>query len=117
MRGDLLAQYAANNVAERRLNGLASRYGVDVVRRYLGEMLDYSERRMRAALAQIPPGVYTFEDVVEGDGITEAPITIRVELRANGNSLVADFTATDDACQGAAQLPLAVRGRVRLLRA
>ena len=100
VRGDLLAQYAANNVAERRLNGLASRYGVDVVRRYLGEMLDYSERRMRAALTQIPPGVYTFEDVVEGDGITEAPITIRVELRANGDSLVADFTATDDACQG-----------------
>ena len=100
VRGDLLAQYAANNVAERRLSGLASRYGVEVVRRYLGEMLDYSERRMRAALAQIPEGVYTFEDVVEGDGITEDAITIRVELRANGDSLVADFTATDDACQG-----------------
>ena len=35
VRGDLLAQFAANNVAERRLADLASRYGPEMVRRYL----------------------------------------------------------------------------------
>ena len=55
---------------------------MEVVRRYLDEMLDYSERRMKAAIAQIPKGVYTFEDVLEGDGITDDQFTIRVELRA-----------------------------------
>ena len=100
VRGDLLAQFAANNVAERRLCDLASRYGVDMVRQYLDEMLNYSERRMRAALKLIPEGKYEFEDVVEGDGISEAPITIRVQIEAKGDSFIADFTATDDACRG-----------------
>ena len=100
VRGDLLAQFAANNVAERRLTDLASRYGPDMVRRYLDEMLNYSERRMRAALKQIPVGTYEFEDVMEGDGITDSPITIRVRIESRGDSLVADFTATDDACKG-----------------
>ena len=67
VRGDLLAQFAANNVAERRLTDLASRYGPEMVRRYLDEMLNYSERRMRAALKQIPIGTYEFEDVMEGE--------------------------------------------------
>ena len=34
-----------------------------MVKRYLDEMLNYSERRMRAALQQIPVGAYEFEDV------------------------------------------------------
>lgn len=100
VRGDLLAQFAANNVAERRLSDLAARYGSVTVRRYLDEMLNYSERRMRAALQQIPEGVYEFEDVMEGDGFTDSPITIRVVIEAKGDSFVADFTATDDACRG-----------------
>lgn len=100
VRGDLLAQFAANNVAERRLSDLAARYGAVTVRRYLDEMLNYSERRMRAALQQIPEGVYEFEDVMEGDGFTDSPITIRVVIEAKGDSFVADFTATDDACRG-----------------
>ena len=84
VRGDLLAQFAANNVAERRLIDLSSRYGSEMVRRYLDEMLNYSERRMRAALKQIPVGTYEFEDVMEGDGIVESPITVRVKLRVKG---------------------------------
>ena len=100
VRGDLLAQFAANNVAQRRLIELASRYGVDTVEQYLDEMLNYSERRMKAALKQIPIGVYEFEDVMEGDGIVTDKITIRVRIEANGDSLLADFSETDDGCLG-----------------
>ena len=100
VRGDLLAQLAANSVGARRLSELVSRYGVGTVERYLDEMLDYSERRMRAALATVPYGSYVFEDVVEGDGITDERYTIRLSLEAAGESIRADFTATDDAAQG-----------------
>ena len=65
MRGDLHAQLAANNVGERRLTELSRKYGVETVERYLDEMLNYSERRMRAALATIPKGVYKAEDSIE----------------------------------------------------
>ena len=100
VRGDLLAQFAANTVGSRRLGDLTERYGVSTVEQYLEEMLNYSERRMRAALATIPPGEYTFEDVIEGDGITDREYGIRVTLRARADSLGADFTASDDATRG-----------------
>ena len=100
VRGDLLAQFAANNVGERRLVELVEKYGVEMVERYLDVMLDYSERRMRAALRTIPQGKYYAEDVVEGDGITEDRFTIRLTLEANGETVRADFTASDDQAQG-----------------
>ena len=100
VRGDLMAQYAAGAVGSRRLCELADRYGFDTISQYLDEMLDYSERRMRAALTRIPDGVYTFEDIVEGDGITDDPFAIRLSLECNGETARADFTESDDACAG-----------------
>ena len=100
VRGDLLAQLAANSVGSRRITELCGRYGVDTVEQYLDEMLDYSERRMRAALATIPQGRYSAEDVIEGDGITDKHYTVRVDIEARGDSLLADFEASDDASDG-----------------
>ena len=37
---------------------------------------------------------------MEGDGIVETPITVRVKLESKGDSFVADFTESDDSCQG-----------------
>jgi N-methylhydantoinase B len=100
VRGDLLAQFAANTVGTRRLLELTGKHGVPMVQQYLDEMLDYSERRMRAALAMIPEGKYSFEDVIEGDGISDQRYTIRLTLEAKGDSVRADFTASDDAARG-----------------
>ena len=100
VRGDLFAQFAANNVGARRLGELVGKHGADRVQEYLNEMLRYSERRMRAAVATIPPGVYSYEDVIEGDGITDRRFVIRVTLEAKSDSVRADFSATDDAAQG-----------------
>ena len=100
VRGDLLAQYAANTTASRRLGELVDKYEVETVNQYLEEMISYSERRMRAALATLPKGTYSYEDVIEGDGITDQRYTIRVTLETGGDSIRADFSATDDVAQG-----------------
>ena len=100
VRGDLLAQYAANNTGARRLGELVDKYQTDTIERYLDEMIRYSERRMRAALAKIPQGEYTYEDVIEGDGISDRTYTVRVNLETRGDSVRADFSATDDVAKG-----------------
>jgi N-methylhydantoinase B len=100
VHGDLEAQYAANTVGEHHLGELGDKYGMETVQRYLQEMLDYTERRMRAALGAIPPGSYSFEDVIEGDGIVDKDYTIRATLEAGGDSMRIDFSATDDAARG-----------------
>ena len=64
---DLRAQRAANLTGERRLLELGERHGVDVLRAGMSEILDYAERRTRAALATLPDGSYRAEDLMEDD--------------------------------------------------
>lgn len=100
VRGDLMAQFAANTVGSRSLCEIADKHGIDKLNQYLDEMLNYSERRMRSALRSIPDGKYYYEDVIEGDGIVDDHYTIRVTVEANEDTIKADFTETDDACLG-----------------
>ena len=58
---------AANRIGALRLAELAERHGLDVLRAGMDEILAYAERRTRAALAALPDGAYTAEDVLEDD--------------------------------------------------
>ena len=100
VRGDMLAQYAANVVGAQRLGELVEKHGADTIEQYLEEMLNYSERRMRAALRTIPEGTYTYEDVLEGDGLSDSFFTIRGKIEARGDAVYVDFSASDDAARG-----------------
>lgn len=100
VRGDLEAQYAGNAVGSLELSKLAGRYGIGTVQIYLEELLNYSERRMRSALATIPEGVYEFQDVIEGDGIDEDLHSIRVSINVHPGGIRLDFSDTDDAVRG-----------------
>ncbi|HEX7098787.1 MAG TPA: hydantoinase B/oxoprolinase family protein [Acidimicrobiia bacterium] len=90
-RGDLSAQVGANQVAVRRLTEVIQVEGVDRFQRVSAALLDYGERRMRAALEELPDGVYRFEDVMEWGDVD---VPIRVAVRIEGDELFADFTGT-----------------------
>ena len=93
-RGDFDAQVSAQRTGERRLADLAARYRPPVLRRRMSELLDYAERLTRARLQRIPPGVYAFEDCLDGDGINEGPVVIKVALTVKDGALEADFAGT-----------------------
>ena len=57
-RGDLRAQFAANHVGAVRLRELAERVGVQRLHESMAAVCDYSDRRVRAAVAKIPDGRY-----------------------------------------------------------
>ena len=52
--GDFNAQFAANAIGVLRVKQLCERYGVDKVEAAMMEMQNYSERRVRSAIAQAP---------------------------------------------------------------
>ena len=91
-RGDLDAQMGSNAVAVRRLSELVEREGLDHYHVVTEALLGYGERRMEAALAALPDGVFTFDDVME---LGEGDVGIRVRVRIDGSSLHADFSGTD----------------------
>ncbi len=89
-RGDLDAQVGANVVGVRRLSTLAEAPW--------GEVADYGERRMRAALAVLPDGEWAFTDVLDSTGPRpeqQAAATICVRVRVEGDGITFDFTGTD----------------------
>jgi N-methylhydantoinase B len=97
-RGDLSAQRAAHAVGTRRLRELAGAHGAGEVRAYARHLQAYSERRVRAALADWPDGTYQFADTLEraeGD-----PATIRVRATVDGDAVAFDFAGTDPADDG-----------------
>ncbi len=98
--GDILAQMAATRSADERLQDLFRSYGAATVQAAIADIHDQSERQMRAAIREIPDGVYEGEDFLDGDGIEDRPIAIRVKVTIADDEATFDFSASDDAAKG-----------------
>lgn len=98
--GDIQAQLAANQAGVNRMQELARRTGTETLQQYMEEIINYTERRLRAAVAEIPSGVYRFTDYLEGDGITGDRIEITASVRVDAGSIKVDFTGTSPQVRG-----------------
>jgi N-methylhydantoinase B len=107
-RGDLAAQVASNRVAEERLSELAARRGLDEVLAAFDAVIAYGSRRAREAIGRLPDGTYTAEGEVEGDGVTDDDLPIRVAATIAGDRIEIDFAGTSPAAAGNVNAPLAV---------
>ena len=106
---DLRAQQAANRVGALRLEELRERLGTGALRAGMAEILAYTERRTRAALAELPDGVYRAEDVLEADWDgAERDLRLRLEATIAGDSLRLDFGGSDGQVDGNLNCPLSV---------
>ena len=99
-RGDYQAQLGANRIGEKRFAELHDSYGRDAVDSYLDELLDYTERRVRAAIEELPDGEYEARDEMDGDGIVDDPVELVLTLAVEGDELTIDFTGTADENEG-----------------
>jgi len=81
--GDLDAQIGACRVGERRILEVAGKYGEFRLKELIDELLDYSERLVRAELRTMPAGEFSAEDWLDDDGVTDEPRKIAVRLKPN----------------------------------
>jgi len=95
--GDLTSQIGACRVGAQRLEEMTAKYGSPRMQRNMRELLDYSERLMRAELAKLPLGDFSAEDFLDDDGVNANPIRIQVTLRIDPKKqfVQVDFTGTD----------------------
>jgi N-methylhydantoinase B len=99
--GDISAQIAANNTGATRVLELFSRYGKEPVLRYIEEILDYSERRMRYVIRRWKDGIYENTDYMDDDGVnTGKPVKIHVTAEVKGDEVYIDFEGTSPAVDG-----------------
>ena len=103
-RGDYFAQVAAARLGVRRVAEMIEARGVPLLTAAFDDIIRRTEDRLREALTRIAPGEYTFEDVMDDDGVgtTNIPIKLRITVPPHGNNarVLFDFTGSGPQVKG-----------------
>jgi len=78
--GDLRAQVAGVNIAIRRLTEMVEKHGLGTIVDAMNGLARLHERRTRAALANIPHGVYEAVGYMDSDGFNDTPVKVQVKI-------------------------------------
>ncbi len=100
LQGDTKAMIAACTLGRRRLQELGKRFGVEQLHAGFETIHDQAQHAVRNALAAIPDGCYEFSDYVDSDCVSDTPFRVHVSLSVQGDTVEADFRATDDQAAG-----------------
>ena len=59
-----------------------------------------AEALMRANIASLPDGTYSYDDFLDNDGVTDEPLRIALDLTIAGETMRLDFSRSSPPCQG-----------------
>ncbi|HYO63980.1 MAG TPA: hydantoinase B/oxoprolinase family protein [Pyrinomonadaceae bacterium] len=93
-RADFEAQAGSLRTGASRLLEIVARAGAREAVEYAGHLIEYSARRMRRAIADIPDGVYEAEDALDDDGVGREEVLLRVRVTVSGERAAVDFTGS-----------------------
>jgi N-methylhydantoinase B len=107
IRGDLRSTIEACRAGEERLHALLRKYGSEVVVAEMHALIDYSERLVRAEVAKLPDGKYSWTDQIDRDpgADTDDPVTIGLDVTVAGDELVYDFSRTSPQAKSPVNVP------------
>jgi N-methylhydantoinase B len=98
--GDLNGQINALDLGERRLHALLDEYGDATITAALKILSKRAEALMRANIEALPDGVYSCDDFLDNDGVTDQPLRIALDLTIAGDSMTLDFSRSAVPCEG-----------------
>lgn len=104
--GDMEAQIAAIRTGERRILEIYGKFGRASFTSAIKQILDHGESLTRRALASLPHGTFTAEDVIDDDSISDAPVPIRVSITLDEQGMTCDFSGSSPAVRGPINIPL-----------
>jgi N-methylhydantoinase B len=107
-RGDLRAQESANTTGRRRVRELAADRGIAGFAAGCDAIQTYSERRMRAALRELPDGTWSFADALDDDGHGTRDVRIAASVKIDGDAVRVDFADSAPMTTGPLNAPFAV---------
>ncbi len=106
--GDLHAMLGSLRVGERRVGGLIAERGIEGLNEAFEQILDYAEAYMRSEIAGLPDGIYTGEDCMEDDGVSDRSYWIRSRIIIEGDELIFDYSRSDEQAIGPINAPYVV---------
>lgn len=104
-QGDLTAQMSANLIGISRIQEAYDRYGETLID-CMEELMEYSARRIRAAVAKLPDGEYCYTDYMDGCGEKYPdPLPIQVKITVSGDQMTVDFTGSSPQLEAPINVP------------
>ena len=118
--GDLRAQIAAVKTGQRGFLEIIERYGIDIVRDHMRELINYSEYLAQKEIVDLPDGTYKSTGYVDADNTPEGPMVIKVALTIINNRVTVDFSGSSKQMKAGINSPLpftkaSVYGALRLV--
>jgi N-methylhydantoinase B len=104
--GDLNGQLNALDLGERRVQALLKDYGEELIVSALDLLTARAEKLMRANIASLPGGTYSYDDCLDNDGITDVPLKIALDLTISGEKMRLDFSRSSPPCDGPLNIAL-----------
>jgi N-methylhydantoinase B len=103
--GDIRGQLGADRLGERRLSELVAKLGKNKILACFARLLEMSEQKLKAAIAEWQDGRFEAERFVDDDGIDlEQPVRIHVVVEKTGDALHLDFSGSADQTKGPANI-------------
>ena len=103
--GDFNAMVASLRTGERRLQEIVARFGRETVDAAVAVILDHGERTTARALAGLPHGTWSAEDIIDDDGISDDPIAMKATLTIDDEAFTVDFTGSAGTQKGPVNMP------------
>ena len=93
---DVQAMIAVCRAGEAYFKEILAKYGRDTVLEATRVYMEQSEKRTRAEIAKLPPGVYRAVGHFDNDGITlDTPVRVEMAITVGDGSMTFDFTGSD----------------------
>ena len=101
--GDVHSLAACNDTGIARLHDMLDELGDESLEAVAGFVFERTRSATRAAIAKVPPGVYSNTMTVDG---YDAPVTLAVTLRVGDHAIHGDFTGTSPVSSYGVNVPL-----------
>jgi N-methylhydantoinase B len=103
--GDIRGQLGADRLGEKRLEELVGKFGKGEILACFDRLLEVSEAKVKAAIAEWEDGRFAAERFVDDDGIDlERPVRINVVIEKKGDRLHFDFSGSAEQTKGPANI-------------
>ncbi|MFW6041193.1 MAG: hydantoinase B/oxoprolinase family protein [Thermoplasmatota archaeon] len=99
--GDIRAQIGANEMGAIELKKIVKKFGLKDYKTFSEEILNYSEKRTRKVIKNLPKGVFIGQDFMEW----KHDIKLKVKISIEGEGIKFDFSGTDKQVQGNINAP------------
>ncbi len=95
--GDFKAQVAAVRTGERGIKEICDQYGIDTVKKFANEWLNYGTRMMQNEINQLPDESVTYtanhDPIYINDAAPDGvPVTVTVDIQPDDGKIIVDLT-------------------------